>query len=184
MTGTKTQARVDDLRVLLERYAYSYYVLSAPEIPDIEYDRLFLELQSLEGRNPELITKNSPTQRVGTAPQLAFKEVTHVVPMLSLGNAFNEDEVLEFDRRCRQFLEKDHIEYVAEPKLDGLAVSLTYEDGQLVKAATRGDGAAEKMSLRTFAGFALSLFAYGVTIGRLRSRFEVRSICLLRDFFA
>jgi DNA ligase (NAD+) len=140
LTSTKAQARVNDLRVLLERYAYSYYVLAAPEIPDIEYDRLFLELQSLEGRNPELITKNSPTQRVGTAPQLAFKEVNHLAPMLSLGNAFNEGGVLEFDRRCRQLLEKDHIEYVAEPKLDGLAVSLTYEDGQLVKAATRGDG--------------------------------------------
>ena len=141
MTGTKVQARVKDLRVLLERYAYYYYVLTAPEVPDAQYDRLFLELQSLEEKHPDLITKDSPTQRVGSAPLAGFSEVRHVVPMLSLSNAFGDGEVLEFDRRCRQLLETSRIQYVAEPKLDGLAVSLTYEDGQLVRAATRGDGA-------------------------------------------
>ena len=140
MTGTKVQARVKDLRVLLERYAYYYYVLTAPEVPDAQYDRLFLELQSLEEKHPDLITKDSPTQRVGSAPLAGFSEVRHVVPMLSLANAFGDGEVLEFDRRCRQLLETSRIQYVAEPKLDGLAVSLTYEDGQLVRAATRGDG--------------------------------------------
>ena len=140
MTGTKVQARVKDLRVLLERYAYYYYVLATPEVPDAQYDRLFLELQSLEEKHPDLITKDSPTQRVGSAPLAGFSEVRHVVPMLSLANAFGDGEVLEFDRRCRQLLETSRIQYVAEPKLDGLAVSLTYEDGQLVRAATRGDG--------------------------------------------
>ena len=140
MTDTKVQARVKDLRVLLERYAYYYYVLTAPEVPDAQYDRLFLELQSLEEKHPDLITKDSPTQRVGSAPLAGFSEVRHVVPMLSLANAFGDGEVLEFDRRCRQLLETSRIQYVAEPKLDGLAVSLTYEDGQLVRAATRGDG--------------------------------------------
>lgn len=140
MTGTKVQARVKDLRVLLERYAYYYYVLTAPEVPDAQYDRLFLELQSLEEKHPDLITKDSPTQRVGSAPLAGFCEVRHVVPMLSLANAFGDDEVLDFDRRCRKLIETSRIQYVAEPKLDGLAVSLTYEDGQLVQAATRGDG--------------------------------------------
>ena len=140
MTGTKVQARVKDLRVLLERYAYYYYVLTAPEVPDAQYDRLFLELQSLEEKHPDLITKDSPTQRVGSAPLAGFSEVRHVVPMLSLANAFGDDEVLDFDRRCRKLIETSRIQYVAEPKLDGLAVSLTYEDGQLVQAATRGDG--------------------------------------------
>ena len=140
MTGTKVQARVKDLRVLLERYAYYYYVLATPEVPDAQYDRLFLELQSLEEKHPDLITKDSPTQRVGSAPLAGFSEVRHVVPMLSLANAFGDDEVLDFDRRCRKLIETSRIQYVAEPKLDGLAVSLTYEDGQLVRAATRGDG--------------------------------------------
>ena len=132
--------RIKDLRVLLERYSYYYYVLASPEVPDAEYDRLFLELQSCEEKHPDLITKDSPTQRVGSAPLAEFSEVMHVVPMLSLANAFGDGEVLEFDRRCRQLLKTSLIRYVAEPKLDGLAVSLTYEDGQLVRAATRGDG--------------------------------------------
>jgi len=140
LTDTKVRTRVRNLRVLLERYSYYYYVLVTPEVPDAEYDRLFLELQSLEEKYPELIVEDSPTQRVGSVPLAVFSEVRHVVPMLSLANAFSDGEVLEFDRRCRQLLETNRIQYVAEPKLDGLAVSLTYEVGQLVRAATRGDG--------------------------------------------
>ena len=140
MIGGKIQTRVKDLRVLLERYEYYYYILATPEVPDAEYDRLFRELQSIEDKHPDLITEDSPTQRVGSEPLARFSEVTHVVPMLSLANAFGDGEVLEFDRRCRQLLEIERIQYVAEPKLDGLAVSLTYEDGHLVRAATRGDG--------------------------------------------
>jgi len=140
LTDTKVRTRVRNLRVLLERYSYYYYVLVTPEVPDAEYDRLFLELQSLEEKYPELIVEDSPTQRVGSVPLAVFSEVRHVVPMLSLANAFSDGEVMEFDRRCRQLLETNRIQYVAEPKLDGLAVSLTYEVGQLVRAATRGDG--------------------------------------------
>jgi DNA ligase (NAD+) len=140
LTSTKEHVRIKKLRVLLERYAYYYFVLDAPEVPDAEYDRLFRELQSLEEKHPDLITKDSPTQRIGSTPLAGFNEVRHVVPMLSLANAFDESDVLEFDRRCRQLLETSLIQYVAEPKLDGLAVSLTYEDGHLVQAATRGDG--------------------------------------------
>jgi DNA ligase (NAD+) len=134
------RVRIKDLRVLLERYAYYYYILATPEVPDSEYDRLFRELQSLEEKYPGLITEDSPTQRVGNEPLAGFSEVRHVVPMLSLANAFGDGEVLEFDKRCRRLLESSHIQYVTEPKLDGLAVSLTYENGQLVRAATRGDG--------------------------------------------
>lgn len=140
MIDNKVQVRVKNIRRLLERYSYSYYVLNEPEAPDAEYDRLFIELQSLERENPQLIKADSPTQRVGSEPVAGFSEAKHAVPMLSLSNAFDEDEVLEFDRRCRQLLEICRVEYVAEPKLDGLAVSLTYVDGSLVRAATRGDG--------------------------------------------
>ena len=133
-------AQIEDLRRLLERHAYSYYILDDPEVPDAEYDRLYRRLQGLESENPDLISSHSPTQRVGTEPLSRFSEVQHMVPMLSLSNGFADKEVFEFDRRCRQALKIDRVQYVSEPKLDGLAVSLIYEDGRLVQAATRGDG--------------------------------------------
>ena len=134
------QQRINQLRDEINHHNYRYYVLDAPEIPDAEYDRLLRELQRLEADHPELITADSPTQRVGGAPVKAFGEVRHTVPMLSLDNAFSDEEVADFDRRAREKLEVDQLEYVAEPKLDGLAVSLRYEHGVLVQAATRGDG--------------------------------------------
>ncbi len=134
------QKRAADLRQQIEHHNYLYYVLDAPEIPDAEYDRLLRELQTLESEYPDLITPESPTQRVGAAPLKAFDEVRHEVPMLSLANAFEEEEVGAFDRRARERLETDVLRYAAEPKLDGLAVSLLYEDGVLVRGATRGDG--------------------------------------------
>jgi DNA ligase (NAD+) len=114
--------------------------MDAPEVPDSEYDRLFRELQQLEQDNPDLITPDSPTQRVGGKPLKAFASVTHRVPMLSLNNAFEEAEVAAFDRRVRDSLGQKSIEYAVEPKFDGLAVTLTYENGLLVQGATRGDG--------------------------------------------
>ena len=129
------------LREQLEYHNYRYYVLDDPEIPDAEYDRLMQALQKLETEFPELRTPDSPTQRVGGAPLAQFDEVVHAVPMLSLGNAFSEQDVADFDRRVRERLGVDsEIVYVAEPKLDGLAVNLRYENGVLVSAATRGDG--------------------------------------------
>ncbi|MEM9182214.1 MAG: NAD-dependent DNA ligase LigA [Pseudomonadota bacterium] len=134
-------SRVSELRRALEKYSHEYYVLDQPTVPDAEYDRLLRELEALEAANPELITPDSPTQRVGGAPLPQFESVQHEVPMLSLGNAFAEQEVEEFDQRIRQRLDRDEpVSYVAEPKLDGLALSLLYRDGQLVRAATRGDG--------------------------------------------
>jgi len=115
-------------------------VLAHPEVPDAEYDRLYRKLQLLELENPDLISTDSPTQRVGAKPLAGFTEVRHTVPMLSLSNAFSENDVFEFDRRCRQLLDLDVVQYVSEPKLDGLAVTLIYENGRLTRAATRGDG--------------------------------------------
>ncbi|MFQ5994830.1 MAG: NAD-dependent DNA ligase LigA, partial [Acidiferrobacterales bacterium] len=140
MKDPPARKRTHKLRELLNYHNYRYYVLDNPEIPDAEYDRLFRELQKLEEAHPELITSDSPTQRVGGAPLGEFATVTHEIPMLSLSNAFDEDEVSDFDRRVRERLGVTTVEYVAEPKLDGLAVSLLYENGQLVQAATRGDG--------------------------------------------
>lgn len=132
--------RARQLREQLEYHNYRYYVLDAPEIPDAEFDRLFRELQALETTYPELLTSDSPTQRVGARPATEFAQLTHRVPMLSLNNAFEDDEVVAFDRRVREGLGRDEIEYAVEPKFDGLAISLIYERGILRQAATRGDG--------------------------------------------
>ncbi|WP_157071852.1 NAD-dependent DNA ligase LigA [Steroidobacter denitrificans] len=134
-------ARADELRRRIEYHNYRYYVLDDPEISDAQYDRLMQSLRALEAEDPQLITPDSPTQRVGAHPVGQLAEVTHQVPMLSLDNAFTEEDVIAFDRRLRERLEtSEEIEYAAEPKLDGLAVSFLYESGRLVQAATRGDG--------------------------------------------
>jgi DNA ligase (NAD+) len=133
--------RADQLRALLGYHNHRYYVLDDPEIPDTEYDRLFRELCDLEGRYPDLITPDSPTQRVGAAPRPEFSQVRHRLPMISLDNAMDDGELAEFHRRVSTALaDAGSIDYTAEPKLDGLAVSIRYEDGILVQAATRGDG--------------------------------------------
>ena len=140
-TPQLAQARAAELRQQINHHNYRYYVLDDPEIPDSEYDRLMRELQQLEADYPALITQDSPTQRVGSQPLKAFAEVVHAVPMLSLGNAFSEQDMLDFDARVRRHLGNgEGISYAAEPKLDGLAINLRYEHGILVQAATRGDG--------------------------------------------
>ena len=136
----KPAREVASLRREIRRHDHAYYVLDAPVLSDAEYDLLFRRLQELEERHPELVTDDSPTQRVGGKPAGRFAEVKHGAPMLSLGNAFNEAEILAFDKRVREKLQAPEVAYVAEPKLDGLAVSLTYENGVLSRAATRGDG--------------------------------------------
>ncbi|MEW8341016.1 MAG: NAD-dependent DNA ligase LigA [Candidatus Thiodiazotropha taylori] len=136
-------SRVELLRQQINDHNRRYYVYDDPLIPDAEYDRLMRELQSLEAEYPELITAESPTQRVGDKPLDGFEEVLHRVPMLSLDNAFDDDEMRDFERRIKDRLklaESQTINYLAEPKLDGLAVSLRYEQGSLVMGATRGDG--------------------------------------------
>jgi DNA ligase (NAD+) len=133
-------ARVEDLRRLIDYHDYRYYVLDDPEIPDAEYDRLWRELQALEAAHPELITPDSPTQRVGGRPLETFATVEHREPMLSLKNAMDEGEMRAFDQSVRKELGLASVRYLAEPKLDGLAIGLTYERGSLTRAATRGDG--------------------------------------------
>ncbi len=139
---SSVQERLDALREQLRHHSYLYHVLDDPEIPDIEYDRLMRDLQHLEAEHPELITPDSPTQRVGEKPIEGFSTVTHRLPMLSLDNAFTEEELRDFDQRVRKRLELDDgdIAYAAEPKLDGAAISLMYVNGVLEVAATRGDG--------------------------------------------
>lgn len=154
------RARVAELRALIASSDHAYYVLDTPSIPDAEYDALFRELQALEASHPELITSDSPTQRVGGAPLAAFAEVKHRLPMQSLNNCFSEGELIEFDRRVRQGLGREAVTYVAEPKLDGLAVSLTYEHGRLLRGATRGDGGTGEditANLRTLRSLPLQL---------------------------
>ena len=140
MSVANDRQRIEQLREQINHHNHLYYVLDAPEISDSEYDRWLRELQQLEASHPELISPDSPTQRVGAAPVKAFGSVRHSMPMLSLDNAFDEEEVSGFDRRVRERLGADVVEYAVEPKLDGLAISIRYEKGLLVQAATRGDG--------------------------------------------
>ena len=139
--GHEPLQRAAELRRSIEYHNYRYHVLDDPELPDAEFDRLLIELRQLEADHPELVTPDSPTQRVGGAPSDEFQEVRHRVPMLSIDNAFSREDVLAFDRRLRERLGSDAaLDYSAEPKLDGLAISVTWEQGHLVRAATRGDG--------------------------------------------
>jgi len=174
MTSAQTAAeRIAELRSEIDAHNYRYYVLDEPSVPDAEYDRLFNELKALEAEHPELVTPDSPTQRVGGAALAAFGQVRHEVPMLSLGNAFEEQDLIDFDRRAREGLDLPtgdlfgagaELEYSCEPKLDGLAVSLLYENGQLVRGATRGDGSTGEdisANVRTVRNIPLKLHGSG-----------------------
>ena len=132
--------QIAQLRAEIEQHNHRYYVLDEPSIPDAEYDKLFRELQTLEADHPDLLAPDSPTLRVGGAPLKAFKEVQHHTPMLSLNNAFSNEEVQAFDARIRETLGVEEVEYAVEPKFDGLAITLSYKDGLFVQGATRGDG--------------------------------------------
>jgi DNA ligase (NAD+) len=176
MTVTNAvRKKVDSLREQIRYHNYKYHALDDPEIPDAEYDRLMRELQALELEFPELISPDSPTQRVGDSPISVFGTVQHELPMLSLGNAFSEDELREFNRRVvdRLDLQSDvELTYAAEPKLDGAAVSLLYIDGVLVRGATRGDGSTGEditHNVRTIESIPLHLMGDGYP-----SRLEVR----------
>lgn len=140
MVTADVMARAAALREQLEFHNYRYYVLDDPQVPDSEYDRLFAELQQLEAQDPELLSPDSPTQRVGGAPLPEFKPFSHRTPMLSLNNAFSDEDIEAFDRRVREVVAGDAVEYEVGPKFDGLAINLTYIHGVLTQAATRGDG--------------------------------------------
>ncbi len=170
---TAAHTRILELRAELDQHNYRYHVLDEPSIPDAEYDRLFRELKALEAEHPELVSADSPTQRVGSAALSAFTQVRHEIPMLSLGNAFEETDMREFDRRVSEGLDLPagdlfgggaEVEYSCEPKLDGLAVSLLYQDGALVRGATRGDGTTGEdisVNVRTVRNIPLKLHGSG-----------------------
>lgn len=175
-------ARAAELREQIEHHAYRYYVLDAPEISDTEYDHLFRELQDLETAHPELRTADSPTLRVGAPPVAGFPPHRHLVPMLSLDNAFGEEELRAFDERVRKGLESaEPVEYYCELKFDGASISLTYEDGVLVTAATRGDGTSGEevtSNAKTVRGIPLRMRA------PLPGRVEVRGeVVMLKSAF-
>ncbi|NRB40036.1 MAG: NAD-dependent DNA ligase LigA [Pseudomonadales bacterium] len=153
------------LRKQIENWNYDYYVMDAPQVPDAEYDRKIQQLISLESQNPELITSDSPTQRVGGTPLSAFDQVQHEMPMLSLDNVFDETQLLDFDRRIHDRLNTDQaFEYACEPKLDGIAASLLYENGILIRGATRGDGSTGEnitQNIRTIQSIPLKLRGSG-----------------------
>lgn len=158
----KNQAadRIAELRTRIDDANYRYYVLDDPSIPDADYDRLLRELQALEAEHPDLVTSDSPTQRVGIAPTGTFAQVRHSIPMLSLGNAFTDEEVADFERRIEEKLGRRAPKFSVEPKLDGLAISLRYENGRFVQGATRGDGATGEdvtANLRTIKAIPLQL---------------------------
>ncbi|HUG56260.1 MAG TPA: NAD-dependent DNA ligase LigA, partial [Candidatus Limnocylindrales bacterium] len=160
MPTNAVRKRVAELRQAIERANYEYYVLDAPTLSDEAYDALMVELRRLEEANPELVTPESPTQRVGTTPSGRFAPVRHRSPMLSLANAFDESELRAFDQRVRKALGRDTVPYTCELKIDGLAVSLTYEEGRFAQGATRGDGVTGEditANLRTIKAIPLSL---------------------------
>ncbi|MFH1683338.1 MAG: NAD-dependent DNA ligase LigA, partial [Candidatus Margulisiibacteriota bacterium] len=140
MDKAQAKKKLEKLRKEIHHHDHLYYVLDKPEISDAAYDKLFREFQDLEKNFPDLITVDSPTQRVGGAPLKAFKTVAHKIPLLSLDNAMNNQDLVDFDRRIREGLEKEKIDYVCELKMDGLAISLNYKKGKFMVGSTRGDG--------------------------------------------
>lgn len=136
----KIKTEIEELRKKINQHSYAYYVMDNPTVSDYEYDLLFRRLLELEEKYPQFITAQSPTQRIGAIPSNSFEKITHPTPMLSLANAFSNNELILFDQRVKNILQIDTVQYVVEHKIDGLAINLIYENGKLVKAATRGDG--------------------------------------------
>lgn len=159
MDRNQAEEKIDALRKILNQYGYEYYVLDNPSVPDVEYDKRLRELEELEETFPDLVTSDSPTQRIGGEPLDAFQKVEHDIPMMSLGNAFSTDELHDFVRRIHNLID-GQVEFVCELKIDGLAVSLIYEDGKFVRGATRGDGTVGEditSNLRTIRSVPLSI---------------------------
>jgi DNA ligase (NAD+) len=173
---------IEGLREKLRHHEYRYYILDDPEISDADYDKLMQKLQSLEAAHPELITPDSPTVRVGGAPREGFQTVRHARPMLSLDNAFSYDALRDFDRRVREGIGRDKIEYIAEHKFDGLSISLQYQDGVLTRGVTRGDGTTGEdvtPNVKTIRSIPLQVDAAVLKKTKLPSAFEVRGEVLM-----
>jgi DNA ligase (NAD+) len=171
------ESKIEKLREEIRRNEHLYYVLDAPELPDAEFDQLMQELKRLEAAHPELITPDSPTRRVGGKPREGFVKVTHSRPMLSLDNAYNEQELRDWDRRVRELAGSDKIEYVCEMKLDGMSMALTYENGHLLRGVTRGNGSIGEdvtSNVRTMRSIPLSIPAAKLKKADVPADFEVR----------
>jgi DNA ligase (NAD+) len=181
MTGAAkdraVERQIDELREAIRHHEHLYYVLDKPELPDAEFDRLMQDLKRLEAAHPELITRDSPSQRVGGKPQEGFPKVEHSRPMLSLDNAYNEQELRDWDRRVRESAGNEKLDYVCELKLDGMSLALTYQAGQLLRGATRGDGAIGEdvtSNVRTMRSVPLSVPSTTLKKAGVPAGFEVR----------
>ena len=176
------EKQIEKLREEIRRHEHLYYVLDAPEISDAEFDRIMQRLKDLEAQDPSLITPDSPTQRVGGKPREGFQQVRHSTPMLSIENAYSEDELRDFDRRVHEGLGRDQVDYVAELKLDGMSLAVIYEDRMLSKAVTRGDGTIGEVvteNARTIRALPLSLSTTALAKSKLPPGIEVRGEVLL-----
>ena len=174
---TDIERKIEALREKIRRHEHLYYVLDAPEISDMDFDRFMQELKKLEAAHPELITPDSPTQRVGGKPREGFVKVAHSRPMLSLDNAFGEDELRAWDRRVHELAGKERIEYVCELKLDGMSMALIYQNGKLARGITRGDGSLGEdvtSNVRTMRSVPLSISAAALKKAGIPVEFEVR----------
>ena len=154
------EKRIEALREKIRHHEYLYYVLDNPEISDLEFDKLMRQLKDLEAEHPELITADSPTQRVGGKPREGFVKVPHSSPMLSLDNTYSEEELRDWERRVHELSGRSEVDYVCELKLDGMSLALIYEDGKLVRGITRGDGTVGEdvtLNVRTVRSVPLSI---------------------------
>jgi DNA ligase (NAD+) len=182
MKHPNLQLEIDTLRDQIRHHEYRYYVLDDPEISDAEFDRLMNELKKLEAAHPELITPDSPTQRIGGKPREGFVKVAHSAPMLSLDNAYNEEELRDWERRVHELSGRKDIEYVCELKLDGMSLALRYEDGKLVRGITRGDGSTGEdvtSNVRTVRSVPLSISPEKLKKSGIPVDFEVRGEMLM-----
>src|SRR5438876_1968709 len=182
MAVAKIQTDIEHLREEIRHHEYRYYVLDDPEITDAEFDRLMNQLKKVEAEHPELITPDSPTQRVGGKPREGFVKVAHSIPMLSLDNAYSEDELRNWERRVHELADRKDIEYVCELKLDGMSLALRYESGRLVRGITRGDGSTGEdvtSNVRTVRSVPLSISPEKLRKAGIPADFEVRGEMLM-----
>src|SRR5579863_7848542 len=181
MSGNATE-EIESLRRQLQHHEYLYYVLDQPEITDAEYDILMQQLKQLEAEHPELITPDSPTQRVGGKPREGFVKVPHSSPMLSLDNTYNEEELRDWERRVHELSGRSDVDYACELKLDGMSLALIYEDGKLVRGVTRGDGSVGEdvtLNVRTVRSIPLLIAAEKLKKAGIPADFEVRGELLM-----
>ncbi|MGA7378022.1 MAG: NAD-dependent DNA ligase LigA, partial [Candidatus Sulfotelmatobacter sp.] len=176
------EKKIEALREKIRQHEYLYYVLDQPEISDTEFDKLMRQLKEIEAEHPELLTADSPTQRVGGKPREGFVKVRHSSPMLSLDNTYNEDELRDWERRVHELSGRKEVDYVCELKLDGMSLALIYEDGKLVRGTTRGDGTVGEdvtLNVRTVRSVPLSISKEKLKKAGIPPNFEVRGELLM-----